>query len=76
MRSKSRWKEVLALGRIQSPVDDRGGGGEVQGWWADPADPVHVVHAYAPHVAELWRDPHVQLRLAERRIRLEESSGL
>lgn len=70
----SKWKKVLSPLRIQSPKTPHSG--EVHGWWEDPDDPVHVVHMCAPAMSELWRDPKVRQRLAERRLRLEESSGL
>ncbi|KAF8899303.1 guanine nucleotide binding protein, alpha subunit [Infundibulicybe gibba] len=49
--------------------------GEIEGWWEDPDDPVHVLNACAPAMLELWRDPMVRKRLNEKRLRLEESSG-
>ncbi|KAJ7916969.1 guanine nucleotide binding protein, alpha subunit [Mycena leptocephala] len=48
---------------------------EIQGWWEDPDDPVHTLHACAPYMQEMWRDPSVRRCLQEKRIRLEESSG-
>ena len=51
-------------------------GGELNGWWEDPDDPVHVLNRCAPVIAELWRDPKVRQKLTEKRLRLEESSGL
>jgi len=36
---------------------------------------VHVLNRCAPAMTDLWRDPRVRQRLAEKRIRLEESSG-
>ena len=46
------------------------------GWWEDPDDPVHTLNRCAPVMNELWRDPKVRSTLHEKRIRLEESSGL
>ncbi|KAI0347879.1 G-alpha-domain-containing protein [Trametopsis cervina] len=67
------WKKALGFGRIQSPKGPHSG--ELQGWWEDPHDPVHTMNYYAPYITELWKDPKVRHKLAERRVRLEESSG-
>ena len=69
----SRWKEVFALGAMSAKHENSG---ELKGWWEDPGDPVHVLNRCARAMNELWRDPAVRERLAEKRIRLEESSGL
>lgn len=74
VRTSSNWKKVLSLGRIQSPISAHSG--ELHGWWEDPDDPVHVVNRCAPAMSELWRDPKVRQRLAEKKLRLEESGGL
>lgn len=69
------WKKpLIGMARNQSPKGERTG--EIHGWWEDPHDPVHVMNRCAPVMTELWRDPKVQQRLRERRLRLEESSGL
>ncbi|KAI0756083.1 guanine nucleotide binding protein, alpha subunit [Daedaleopsis nitida] len=73
IRTGSKWKEYFALGKIQSPKSAHSG--ELEGWWEDPNDPVHTLNRCAAAMSELWRDPKVHQRLAERRIRLEESSG-
>ncbi|RDX44290.1 G-alpha-domain-containing protein [Lentinus brumalis] len=73
VRTGSNWKKHFALGKIQSPKSAHSG--ELEGWWEDPTDPVHVLNRCAPVMNELWRDPKVHQRLAERHIRLEESSG-
>ncbi|KAH7922782.1 hypothetical protein BV22DRAFT_1016602, partial [Leucogyrophana mollusca] len=49
---------------------------EIEGWWDDPTDPVHVLNSCAPAMLALWKDPSVKQRLREKRLRLEESSGL
>lgn len=67
------WKKAFALGKIQSPKNAHSG--ELQGWWEDPDDPVHVLYRCAPAITELWRDPKVKQKLVEKRLRLEESSG-
>lgn len=69
------WKKAFALGKIQSPKSAYSGG-ELQGWWEDPDDPVHVLHRCSSIIVELWRDPKVTQKLKEKRLRLEESSGL
>ncbi|KZT02234.1 G-alpha-domain-containing protein [Laetiporus sulphureus 93-53] len=73
VHSTSNWRKAFALGRNQSPKSAHGG--ELQGWWEDPHDPVHVLNRCAPVMIDLWRDPKVRQRLAEKRLRLEESSG-
>ncbi|KAM5538317.1 hypothetical protein V8D89_007919 [Ganoderma adspersum] len=75
IRTGSNWKKHFALGRMQSPKSAHSGSGELEGWWEDPTDPVHVLNRCAPIMTELWRDGKVRARLAERKIRLEESSG-
>lgn len=50
--------------------------GEIEGWWEDPDDPVHTLHPCAKAMQELWADPEVRKKLHEKRLRLEESSGL
>ena len=76
IRTGSNWKKHFALGKMQSPKSAHSGSGELEGWWEDPSDPVHVLNRCAPVMTELWRDGKVRARLAERKIRLEESSGL
>ncbi|KIY73346.1 G-alpha-domain-containing protein [Cylindrobasidium torrendii FP15055 ss-10] len=68
------WKKAFSLGgKAKSPKSAHTG--EIEGWWEDPDDPVHTLHACAPVMQDLWRDSAVQQRLREKRIRLEESSG-
>ncbi|KAH8835140.1 guanine nucleotide binding protein, alpha subunit [Flagelloscypha sp. PMI_526] len=68
------WKKAFTLGgSAKSPKSAHTG--EIEGWWEDPEDPVHVLHACAPTMLELWKDPTVRARLEEKRLRLEESSG-
>lgn len=75
VHTSTNWKKAFALGsRSKSPKSAHTG--EIEGWWEDPDDPVHALHACAPAMLELWRDPRVRQRLQERRLRLEESSGL
>ncbi len=74
IRNGSNWKKHFALGKTQSPKYAHSG--ELQGWWEDRDDPVHILNKCAPVMSQLWRDPAVRQKLAEKRIRLEESSGL
>ncbi|KAI0081525.1 G-alpha-domain-containing protein [Panus rudis PR-1116 ss-1] len=73
VHTTTNWKKAFHLGKIQSPKSAHSG--ELQGWWEDPDDPVHVLNKCAPVMKELWRDPKVKQKLREKRIRLEESSG-
>lgn len=69
------WKKTFAFGnKSKSPKSAHSG--EIEGWWEDPDDPVHTLNACYPAMQELWRDPQVRKRLQEKRLRLEESSGL
>jgi hypothetical protein len=73
--TSTNWKKAFTLGsKSKSPKSAHTG--EIEGWWEDPDDPVHALHAAAPTMLELWRDETVRSRLHEKRIRLEESSGL
>lgn len=76
VRAASGWKKHFALGKISSQSQKDAYSGELRGWWEDPNDPVHVLNRCAPYMTQLWRDPAVRHRLQERRLRLEESSGL
>ncbi|TFY53855.1 hypothetical protein EVJ58_g9210 [Rhodofomes roseus] len=74
IHQRSNWKKALGvMSRNQSPKSAHTN--EIHGWWEDPHDPVHLMNRCAPTMTELWRDPKVLQRLAERRLRLEESSG-
>lgn len=75
VHTTTNWKKAFALGgKSKSPKSAHSG--EIEGWWEDPDDPVHALHLCAPSMLELWRDQRVRQRLREKRIRLEESSGL
>ncbi|KAF5377151.1 hypothetical protein D9757_008783 [Collybiopsis confluens] len=68
------WRKAFQLGgKSKSPKSPNSG--EIEGWWEDPDDPVHALHACAPAMLDLWRDPNVRQRLEEKRLRLEESAG-
>jgi hypothetical protein len=71
----TNWKKAFSLGgKEKSPKSAHTG--EIAGWWEDPEDPVHALNACAPAMLQLWKDPNVKQRLWEKRVRLEESSGL
>ena len=75
VKTTSNWKKALSLGgRMKSPKSPHSG--ELEGWWEDPEDPVHILNKCAPAMLDLWKDPNVKQRLFEKRLRLEESSGL
>lgn len=70
----SNWKKAFSLGnRIKSPKSAHTN--EIEGWWDDPSDPVHVLNSCAQPMLALWKDPSVKQRLREKRIRVEEGSG-
>ncbi|KJA28443.1 hypothetical protein HYPSUDRAFT_197305 [Hypholoma sublateritium FD-334 SS-4] len=74
VHTSRNWKKPFALGtKSKSPKSPLSG--EIEGWWEDPNDPVHILNACAPAMLEMWRDVQVRMRLQEKRIRLEESSG-
>lgn len=71
------WKRAFQrrLGyKAKSPKTPKSG--EIEGWWEDPDDPVHALYPCAKAMEELWADSQVKQRLREKRLRLEESSGL
>jgi guanine nucleotide-binding protein subunit alpha len=69
------WKRIFSIGyKSKSPKTPKSG--EIEGWWEDPDDPVHTLHPCARAMLELWADPQVRIRLDEKRLRLQESSGL
>jgi hypothetical protein len=71
----TNWKKAFSLGgKEKSPKSAHSG--EIAGWWEDPEDPVHALNACAPAMLQLCKDPNVKQRLHEKRVRLEESSGL
>jgi hypothetical protein len=75
VKTTSNWKKALSLGvRMKSPRSPHSS--ELEGWWEDPDDPVHILNKCAPAMLDLWKDPNVKQRLAEKQLRLEESSGL
>jgi hypothetical protein len=75
VHTTTNWKRALTLGgSAKSPKSENSG--EIAGWWEDPDDPVHVLNAMAQPMLDLWRDKYVRRMLKEKRLRLEESSGL
>ncbi|KAF8548872.1 guanine nucleotide binding protein, alpha subunit [Imleria badia] len=71
---RSNWKKAFSLGnKIKSPKSAHTN--EIEGWWDDPSDPVHVLNACAQPMLTLWKDPSVKQRLREKELRVEESSG-
>lgn len=76
VHTSTNWKKAFALGGNKSKSPKSAHSGEIEGWWEDPDDPVHTLNACAPVMLELWKDEKVRLRLEEKRLRLEESSGL
>jgi hypothetical protein len=73
----SKWWTAFSLGgrpRAQTLKDAHTN--EIESLWQDPEDPVHALHAAAGAIGRLWRDEAVCARLKERRVLLEESSGL
>ncbi|KAJ4470929.1 guanine nucleotide binding protein, alpha subunit [Lentinula aciculospora] len=74
VHTSTNWRKAFPLGgKSKSPKSAHSG--EIEGWWEDPDDPVHILNACAPAIQELWKDPNVRQRLEEKKIRLEESAG-
>lgn len=72
---RSNWKKAFSLGnKIKSPKSAHTN--EIEGWWDDPSDPVHILNACAQPMIALWKDTNVKQRLREKGLRIEESSGL
>jgi hypothetical protein len=70
VRTTSNWKRALSIRRSQSKRTST----STPMW--DPSDPVHVLHTFRDAIMRLWNDEWVSQRLIERRVRLQESSGL
>jgi guanine nucleotide-binding protein subunit alpha len=74
VHTSRNWKKAFSLvNRTKSPKSEHSG--EIEGWWEDPEDPVHILNACASAMIELWHDPAVRQRLKEDGIFLEHSSG-
>jgi hypothetical protein len=70
----TRSRSKVAFGRLRTSTKDAHSN-EIEGWWEDPDDPVHVLHACGPAIDALWADAQVRARLTEKRLRIEEDSG-
>ncbi|EJD04660.1 G-alpha-domain-containing protein [Fomitiporia mediterranea MF3/22] len=76
LRPTSNWKKSFSF--LSGNESKSAHTGELRGWWEDPRDPVHVLHACASGeygMRALWRDSDVRGTLARRRVRMEESAG-
>ncbi|KAI0294691.1 guanine nucleotide binding protein, alpha subunit [Multifurca ochricompacta] len=73
VRTTSNWKRALTLGRSRSK---RKSASVSVPWWEDPSDPVHTLESCRNSMNRLWKDEWVRRRLVEKRVRLQESSGL
>jgi hypothetical protein len=71
VRTTSNWKRALSVRRSQSKRVSTSSPP-----WEDPSDPVHVLDKSRDAIMRLWNDQWVRRRLVERRVRLQESSGL
>lgn len=71
VRTTSNWKRALSLRRSQSKRMSTS-----RPSWEDPSDPVHILYSSRDAMIRLWNDGWVRRRLVERRVRLQESSGL
>lgn len=79
LRPTSRWKDAFLFRATAERQQTRNNyTGEVGGWWEDPNDPVHVLHACAGGqwgIRALWQDSSMRTTLNRRRVRMEESAG-
>lgn len=73
VRTTSNWKRAFSLRRSRSK---RMTASSSSTWWDDPSDPVHVLDTCRDAMVRLWGDEWVHRRLTEKRVRLQESSGL
>ena len=71
VRTTSNWKRAFTLRRSRSKHLSTS-----SSWWEDPSDPVHVLHKSRDTMVRLWKDEWVRHRLVEKRVRLQDSSGL
>ncbi|KAF8435633.1 guanine nucleotide binding protein, alpha subunit [Boletus edulis BED1] len=75
VHNRSNWKKAFSLGSKIKSSPKSAHTNEIEGWWDDPSDPVHVLNACAQPMLTLWRDSSVKQRLREKQLRIEESSG-
>ncbi|PFH45359.1 hypothetical protein AMATHDRAFT_71794 [Amanita thiersii Skay4041] len=73
VHTSRNWKQAFSMVLVNRAKNKPSG--EIEGWWTDPDDPSHTLHACAPTMLELWRDPAVRQRLREKGIFLEDTSG-
>ena len=73
VRTTSNWKRAFTLRRNRSK--HRSSSTPIS-WWEDPSDPVHVLDRSRDAMIRLWKDEWVRRQLVEKRVRLQESSGL
>jgi hypothetical protein len=71
VRTTSNWKRAFTLRRSRSKFSSTS-----HSWWEDPSDPVHILNRSRDAMVRLWKDEWVRHRLVEKRVRLQESSGL
>jgi guanine nucleotide-binding protein subunit alpha len=71
VRTTSNWKRAFTLRRSRLKVSSTS-----YSWWEDPSDPVHILDRSRDAMVRLWNDEWVRHRLVEKRVRLQESSGL
>jgi len=70
VRTTSNWKRAFTLKRSSKRVQPS------MLWLEDPSDPVHVLDRCRDAMVRLWGDEWVRRRLVDKRVRLQESSGL
>jgi hypothetical protein len=71
VRTTSNWKRAFTLRRSRSKISSTS-----HSWWEDPSDPVHILDRSCDTMVRLWKDEWVRHLLVEKRVRLQESSGL
>lgn len=71
VRTTSNWKRAFSLRRSRSKFSSAS-----YSWGEDPSDPVHILDRCRDAMVRLWKDGWVRHRLVEKRVRLQESSGL
>ncbi|KAG6380721.1 G-alpha-domain-containing protein [Boletus reticuloceps] len=75
VHNRSNWKKAFSLGSKIKSSPKSAHTNEIEGWWDDPSDPVHVLNACVQPMLTLWKDSSVKQRLREKQLRIEESSG-
>ena len=72
VRTTSNWKRAFSIRRTSRTTKRS----TSTSWGDDPSDPVHVLDKCRDAMVRLWDDDWVRHRLIEKRVRLQESSGL